>query len=293
MLTIFHIFIFSFCIILYFHILKHIDYIHIKEHGGNSFLIEYQNNKELQKLCDKDKILIFDSPCHIDYNGIIQLSNTTDDETIEVPFNAFIKLLYCKTSQCYFSHTTPIFTEHVVLSNLIHNPLSLDKECSLLGGPCGYKTPHYFHNFHRKFLYVAQGSIRLYLQPLEQQHNINKDIKTLEYFIDNVDISNYETIELKSGQIVFIPHNYIYMIEYREPVNIVYDLTSHSISSLCVNLKDIILHKIQTRNVFVKDVDVNIDEMLQPESEKETESEIIITQESDNDECVNNSISID
>ena len=74
MYLIFHILLFFCSITLYFHILKHIDYIDI-EKSNNSFLIEYKNNRQLQQLCDKDKILIFDSPCDIDYNDILNYIN--------------------------------------------------------------------------------------------------------------------------------------------------------------------------------------------------------------------------
>ena len=258
MYLIFHILLFFCSITLYFHILKHIDYIDI-EKSNNSFLIEYKNNRQLQQLCDKDKILIFDSPCDIDYNDIIYLSNTVDDETIEVPYDAFVKLLLCKSGSRYFSNITPIIRDHLKLSQFINNPFSLDKQCHLLGGPQGYSSPNYCHNFHRKFLYVSRGSIQLYLQPLTQKHIVNNDIKTLQYTIDITDDINNEIIEVGTGQIIYIPHNYIYRIVYREPMNIVYDLTSHSITSLCVNIKDIVLHKIQKNNVIINDVDIDVD----------------------------------
>ena len=276
--TLFHIILIFFSILLYFHISKHIDYIHASD-NNNSFFIEYKNNRELQQLCDKDKILIFDSPCNLVYNGIVHLSNSYDDETIEVPYDAFIKLMYCKKKSYYFSNNTPILYEHQELSSYIHNPISVNQQCFLLGGPCGYSTPHLFHTFHRKFLFVASGSIQLKLQPLKPYHNIDTNIKNLHYSVGNVEPYDDENIDLKSGQIVFIPHNYIYKMIYCEDVNVVYDLTCHSISSLSANLKDIILHKIQTRNVSIKNFDIDADEMIQldnitePEPEPEPEPE--------------------
>ena len=176
--TLFHIILIFLCVVMYFNILKHMDYIHYENtDDNNSFVIEYQNNRELQYLCDKDKILIFDSPYHIDYDGIIHLSNTSDNEVIEVPFNAFIKLQNCKNDLYYFSNSTPILDEHIELSNSILNPLSIHKKCHLLGGPQGYITPTFFHNFHRKFLYVSSGSIQISLQPLNSTH-----INTLSYY---------------------------------------------------------------------------------------------------------------
>ena len=260
--TLFHILLVFLCIIMYFNILKHMDYIPNESiDGNNSFIIEYQNNRELQYLCDNDKILIFDSPCNIDYDSIIHLSNTSDSEVIEVPFNAFIKLQKCNNDLYYFSNSTPILDEHIELSNSIINPLSIHKRCHLLGGPQGYITPVFFHNFHRKFLYVSTGSIKISLQPLNSRHIINKDIITLQYIVDNSDISDNETVFLKSGQIIFIPHNYIYNIEYCEPVNVVYDITSHSISSFCLNIKDIILNGIQQNNIIVKQ-DIDVDNII-------------------------------
>jgi hypothetical protein len=288
--TLFHIILIFCCIILYFHILKHIDYIDTED-IHNSFFIEYQNNRELQQLCDKDKILIFDSPCNIEYNGIIHLSNSDDDEVVEVPYDAFIKLMYCDKDSYYFSNTTPIYSEHKELSKLLHLPFSLNNRCVLLGGQRGYNTPDLVHSFHRKFLFVSKGSIQVLLQPLTQEHNIHTDIKQLHHSVDNVDTSKYEIIELNSGQIVFIPHNYIYKIMYCEAVNIVYDLTSHSISSLCVNLKDIILHKIQTRNVCIKDVDIDteIDETSPSQSDIEPIKDDLVVLDNDN----NNEVSQD
>lgn len=260
--TLFHIILIFLCVVMYFNILKHMDYIHNENtHDNNSFVIEYQNNRELQYLCDKDKVLIFDSPYHIDYDGIINLSNTSDNEVIKVPFNAFIKLQKCKNDLYYFSNSTPILDEHIELSNRIINPLSIHKKCHLLGGPQGYITPVFFHNFHRKFLYVSSGSIQISIQPLNSTHIIDKDIATLQYSVGNCDISDNETIFLNSGQIIFIPHNYIYNIEYREPVNVVYDITCHSISSFCLNIKDILLNSIQKNNVIVKqDIDSIIED---------------------------------
>lgn len=286
----FHIILIFCCIILYFHILKHIDYIDTED-IHNSFFIEYQNNRELQQLCDKDKILIFDSPCNIEYNGIIHLSNSDDDEVVEVPYDAFIKLMYCNKDSYYFSNITPIYSEHKELSQLLHLPFSLNNLCVLLGGQSGYNTPDLVHSFHRKFLFVSKGSIQVLLQPLTQEHNIHTDIKHLHYNVDNVDTSKYEIIELNSGQIVFIPHNYIYKIMYREPVNIVYDLTCHSISSLCVNLKDIILHKIQSQNVCIKEVDIDteIDETDSFASVIEPNKDDLVVLDKDN----NNEVSQD
>jgi hypothetical protein len=270
--------------------LKHIDYIDTED-IHNSFFIEYQNNRELQLLCDKDKILIFDSPCNIEYNGIIHLSNSDDDEVIEVPYDAFIKLMYCNKGSYYFSNTTPIYSEHKELSELLHIPFSLNNRCVLLGGQSGYNTPDLVNSFHRKFLFISKGSIQVLLQPLTQEHNIHTDIKHLHYSVDNVDTSKYEQVELKSGQIVFIPHNYIYKIMYCEPVNIVYDLTCHSISSLCVNLKDIILHKIQSQNVYIKDVDIDteIDETGSSTSVIEPNKDDLVVLDKDN----NNEVSQD
>lgn len=288
--TLFHIILIFCCIILYFHILKHIDYIDT-EYTNNSFFIEYQNNRELQQMCDKDKILIFDSPCDIDYNGIIHLSNSNDDEVIEVPYDAFIKLMYYKKESYYFSNTTPISSEHKELSDLLHIPFSLNNQCVLLGGQNGYSTPNLVHSFHRKFLFVSKGSIQLLLQPLTQEHHIHTNIKHLHYSVDNADTSKYEIIDLNVGQIVFIPHNYIYKMIYCEPVNIVYDLTSHSISSLCVNLKDIILHKIQSRNVCIKDADIDtvVDETGSSQSDIEPNKGDLEVSDNDN----NNEVSED
>lgn len=286
--TLFHIILIFLSILLYFHILKHIDYIQVTD-TNNSFFIEYNNNKQLQQLCDKDKILVFDSPCNVLYNGIIHLSNTDDDETIEVPYDAFTKLMYCKKKSYYFSNNTPIFFEHQELSSYIHNPISVNQQCFLLGGPCGYSTPYLFHTFHRKFLFVASGSIQLKLQPLRPHHDVDINIKNLQYSVGNVDTSDDETIDLTPGQIVFIPHNYVYKMMYCEPVNVVYDLTCHSISSLCVNLKDIILHKIQARNVSIKDFDIDVDEMIQldnisePEPEEKNEDVVSIDYDSNDD----------
>lgn len=268
--TLFHIILIFFSILLYFNILKHIDYIDAVD-THNSFVIEYNNNRELQQLCDKDKILVFDSPCNIVYNGIIHLSNSDDDETVEVPYDAFTKLMYCNKKSYYFSNKTPIFSEHQELSSYIHNPISVNQQCFLLGGPCGYSTPYLFHTFHRKFLFLVSGSIQLKLQPLKSHHNIDTNIKNLHYSVGNVETSDDENIDLKPGQIVFIPHNYIYKMIYCEPVNVVYDLNCHSISSLCANLKDIILHKIQTRNVSIKNFDIVADEMIQLDNITEPE----------------------
>jgi hypothetical protein len=284
-----HLFLLFCVIVIYINVLKQLEYHDVSE--NNSFFIDYTNNKALQQLCDKNKILIFESPCDIQYNNNIHLSNTTDDETIHIPFNAFEQLML-NTETTYYSNYTPISSEHSDLSKFIINPFSLYTRCHLLGGPCGFKTQNMLHNSDRKFLYVYQGSLHVYIQPRKPEHFYHTDLEKFQYSIGDVESELYEQLELHSGQIMFIPHNYVYCIEYREPTNIVFDITSHSVSSLCIHIPDLVLHTIQKNNIIVKDVDDDIINDVDNGSENVVESTNIHYEEKATEIEVNDNIDI-
>lgn len=270
-----HIFLFIFLLIVYVNIIKH-NTLHDIYDSNNIYNIDYKNNNDLQKKCDKNKILIFDNSIeYIDKDMItnidIKLKNTNDENHILVPFNVFEMSLNNNTN-----YTTQNFIDvsGITISKSLFPINSYSNKLNIMGGSKNYISPTYFHTYHRKFFLVLNGSVDIALKPLTQDDIIHKNMLEYEFSTktplwipsDNHDISNsevntinqsftnYESCSVYKNQIIFIPHNYCYSIKYNDN-SILLDFSCHSLSSLSCNIHNIIIHYIQQYNVHDNNID--------------------------------------
>ena len=240
-----HFFLFIVIFILYINFHKQNNYNDISQ----IYELEYVNNHSLQSSCDVNQPAIFEY-----YIEPIQESNTllfhnSDSSDISVEYkdlSAFLK-----------SKTTPVISTQNFIDtnndshNAIQPPLSYFVGHNIICGSRNAVSKSFIHNYYRKFLYVSEGSIEVNILSYNHTPNnaMKNDFVNYEFSIDQ-NISNIgKKCVIEKGNVIFIPPNCVYSIEFLDSSNICIDFSFHSLISILSNIHKQVIYFMQQSNI--------------------------------------------
>ncbi len=289
--------IFIFCIVLFLYL--HIQY-HLKTSNDlEIYTIEQPSKEKLEEICDLRQPVMIDynidnviENCNIstvddNYGAFdIQIRDVSDrdkDNEMYLPFlfKEAINLFQKDEKKNYITEKNYDFLEetglvkHYRYNDSFLRPHLVSK-CiyDFYSGSIGSTTPLRFNNSYRNYFYLTSGSCKIKLIPPKYHKYlfIEKDYENSESIskINPWDIQQkYKAefnkvkvldIEMKKGDLLFIPAFWLYSIQYNE-ISSLSVFTYRTYMNTIAILPDLIMSFLQKQNVYRKNVkNLNIDE---------------------------------
>lgn len=236
-----HIFLFIIIFLFYIHFYNQNTY----SNSLQIYELDYNNNYDLQKICDLKQPTIFK------YN-----LNSITNFDINILFDNSNSIVPIKQISEFLIENNTISTQNFV--NIEDDSyIDIEPPSSFFVGHnilCGSKNTHtksLIHNYHRKFIYVDSGKIEINIIPFNSSPN-NKIINNYEHyeFFVKQDLSDIgEKCVINKNHIINIPPNCLYSIKFIEDYNICVDYSFHSIVSYISNIHKQLLYLIQQNNI--------------------------------------------
>jgi len=221
---------------------KRVDEINVYEN-------EFVSNNELQLICKKDTIITEVSDIYVnpftDPSLNVNLINSQDNSIIPIPLDSLnITLDQDKTSKYYTNNNnitaSPEFSVHVKPKHCFFSNVEL------CGGSQNYETSCITHNYYRKFLYINNGNVTVYVKPLNDAP-IKPDYVNYTFNVDCDDKDKFTSFDVVAGHLIYIPPNCIYKIKYNQS-SVIHDYSYHSICSVLSNIHHNLLYFVQQSN---------------------------------------------
>ena len=289
--------IFIFCIVLFLYL--HIQY-HLKTSNDlEIYTIEQPSKEKLEEICDLRQPVMIDynidniiENCNIstvddNYGAFdIQIRDVSDrdkDNEMYLPFlfKEAINLFQKDEKKKYITEKNYDFLEetglvkHYRYNDSFLRPHLVSK-CiyDFYSGSIGSTTPLRFNNSYRNYFYLTSGSCKIKLIPPKYHKYlfIEKDYENSESIskINPWDVQQkYKAefnkvkvldIEMKQGDLLFIPAFWLYSIQYNE-ISSLSVFTYRTYMNTVAILPDLIMSFLQKQNVYRKNVkNLNIDE---------------------------------
>jgi hypothetical protein len=289
--------IFIFCIVLFLYL--HIQY-HLKTSNDlEIYTIEQPSKEKLEEICDLRQPVMIDynidniiENCNIstvddNYGAFdIQIRDVSDrdkDNEMYLPFlfKEAINLFQKDEKKKYITEKNYDFLEetglvkHYRYNDSFLRPHLVSK-CiyDFYSGSIGSTTPLRFNNSYRNYFYLTSGSCKIKLIPPKYHKYlfIEKDYENSESIskINPWDVQQkYKAefnkvkvldIEMKKGDLLFIPAFWLYSIQYNE-ISSLSVFTYRTYMNTIAILPDLIMSFLQKQNVYRKNVKkFNIDE---------------------------------
>lgn len=218
------------------------------------FTFNYMNQHLLQALN-------FDS-LQNQYNKLfIQLRKKTEDLFLPVPVERGLQLFENDVSNNYYSENNEVFLKTANLlqyckqDNVLQPTLMSNHKFDVILGNSASNTKTKYNLYYRNFFYVTDGSCKLRLLPpnTSGKLNVNKNYELFEYNCkENVFDSSFKQpfvdVELKKGEIIFIPTYWFYSFQFKEKTIISSFHYSTYLSNLSI-VPDVCKHILQKQNV--------------------------------------------
>lgn len=218
------------------------------------FTFNYMNQPLLQALN-------FDS-LQNQYNKLfIQLRKKTEDLFLPVPVERGLQLFENDVSNNYYSENNEVFLKTANLlqyckqDNVLQPTLMSNHKFDVILGNSGSNTKTKYNLYYRNFFYVIDGSCKLRLLPpnTSGKLNVNKNYELFEYnckenVFDPSFKQQYVDVELKKGEIIFIPTYWFYSFQFKEKTIISSFHYSTYLSNLSI-VPDVCKHVLQKQNI--------------------------------------------
>lgn len=206
------------------------------------------------------------------YNKLfIQLRKKTEDLFLPVPVERGLQLFENDVSNNYYSENNEVFLKTSKLlqyckqDNVLQPTLMSNHKFDVILGNSGANTKTKYNLYYRNFFYVTDGSCKLRLLPpnTNGRLNVNKNYELFEYNCkENVFDTNckepFVDVELKKGEIIFIPTYWFYSFQFKEKTIISSFHYSTYLSNLSI-VPDVCKHVLQKQNI-----NLHITSMKQP-----------------------------
>lgn len=218
------------------------------------FTFNYMNQPLLQALN-------FDS-LQNQYNKLfIQLRKKTEDLFLPVPVERGLQLFENDVSNNYYSENNEVFLktsnllQYCKQDNVLQPTLMSNHKFDVILGNDGSNTKTKYNLYYRNFFYVTDGSCKLRLLPpnTSGKLNVNKNYELFEYnckenVFDHSFKQQYVDVELKKGEIIFIPTYWFYSFQFKEKTIISSFHYSTYLSNLSI-IPDVCKHVLQKQNI--------------------------------------------
>lgn len=218
------------------------------------FTFNYMNQSLLQALN-------FDT-LQNQYNKLfIQLRKKTEDLFLPVPVERGLQLFENDISNNYYSENNEVFLKTANLiqyckqDNVLQPTLMSNHKFDVILGNSGSNTKTKYNLYYRNFFYVTDGSCKLRLLPPNTscKLNVNKNYELFEYncqenIFDSSFKQQYVDVELKKGEIIFIPTYWFYSFQFKEKTIISSFHYSTYLSNLSI-VPDVCKHVLQKQNI--------------------------------------------
>jgi len=218
------------------------------------FTFNYMNQSLLQALN-------FDT-LQNQYNKLfIQLRKKTEDLFLPVPVERGLQLFENDVSNNYYSENNEVFLktsnllQHCKQDNVLQPTLMSNHKFDVILGNSGSNTKTKYNLYYRNFFYVTDGRCTLRLLPpnTSGKLNVNKNYELFEYnckenVFDSSFKQQYVDVELKKGEIIFIPTYWFYSFQFKEKTIISSFHYSTYLSNLSI-VPDVCKHILQKQNI--------------------------------------------
>lgn len=196
------------------------------------------------------------------YNKLfIQLRKKTEDLFLPVPIERGLQLFENDISNNYYSENNEVFLktanllQHYKQDNVLQPTLMSNHKFDVILGNSGSNTKTKYNLYYRNFFYVTDGSCKLRLLPpnISGKLNVNKNYELFEYnckenVFDPTFKQQYVDVELKKGEIIFIPTYWFYSFQFKEKTIISSFHYSTYLSNLSI-VPDVCKHILQKQNI--------------------------------------------
>jgi hypothetical protein len=243
--------------------------------------MDYKTNSNLQETCDVRQPVIFELPTRISFPSLetfkqpIMIKDLKDYsdvdkisvDSVELPCSTYIQLIKNDASSSYFSENNHAFIDESGLGKIFteldvylkpNNVLSTKHD--ILIAKDGVCTPFRYHTDSRRFLYVANGLVKIKMTSKKYSKYLNeiKDFENLE-FRSQTDVWNNSAMldkiqfiefDIQCGQVVYIPSFWWYSIKYYAPDTLLLECKYSSIANKVAFSFDLFRHYLQQNNII-------------------------------------------
>jgi len=300
---------------IYFHIVLFLVilflYLHLVEQYKRSedlevYEMDYTNNENLQEVCNIKQPVLFeyktingdffedinidkiDTPNYLSHDVKVKENEDYWKETVDsvdyvtLPLSSSQALMTTDTHANYFTENNETFIEECRMvddfqSNdaFLKPPLTIHSRYDICMGSKNAATPLRYHMFHRYFLCVNSGKIRVkmtpwksskYLYPVEDYDNyeffspVNAWKPQRKYFHE-MDKIKFLEFDVLAGHALFIPAYWWYSIQYTEEPTLITTFTYNNVMNCMANVPNFGLYYLQqynTKTKVVKTLNTNI-----------------------------------
>ena len=242
--------------------------------------MDYKTNSNLQETCDVRQPVIFELPTKINFPSLETFKQTLtikdlkdyydidkiSVDSVELPCSTYLQLIKNDASS-YFSENNHTFIDESGLGKIFteldvylkpNNVLSTKHD--ILIASDGVCTPFRYHTDSRRFLYVANGLVKIKMTSKKYSKYLNeiKDFENLE-FRSQTDVWNNSTaldkiqfieFDIQCGQVVYIPPFWWHSIKYSSPDTLLLECKYSSIANKVAFGFDLFRNYLQQHNVI-------------------------------------------
>jgi hypothetical protein len=298
-------------------------YVHLVQQYKRSedlevYEMDYTNNENLQEVCDIKQPVLFEyKPQNVDFfeevtveklesvNQSIDIKIKENEDYwkeldsvdyVVLPLSSSQALMTTDTHAKYFSENNDTFIEEARWSDefrsndaFLKPHLTAQTKYDVLMGSKDTSTPLRYHTYHRHFICVNSGKIRVKMTPWKSSKYLypTKDYDNYEFFspinvwkpqrkyFHEMDKIRFLEFDVLAGHVVFIPGYWWYSIQYTEEPTLVTTFTYNNAMNCLANVPNWFLYYLQqssTKTKVVKTLQTNI--VLETEGKDEKVAEV-------------------
>ena len=221
-----------------------------------------------------------------------------------LPYQSAASLISSDPKSVYFIENNNEFVEESGLRQEFYSldiflkpTMNLQSKTDILTGSKNCITPLRYHTNYRQFYSVNSGKITIKMTPWKSTKYLHliKDYENYE-FRSPINVWNTQTqykndmnklkfleFDVNPGYVLYIPPYWWYSIKYTGDNNLLCGITYNSIMNYIANIPNLVLYFIQQHNIkkkITKTLDIDnkendVENELNPESEKENNNDII------------------
>ena len=243
--------------------------------------MDYKSNPNLQETCDVRQPVIFELPTRINFPSLETFKQTltikdlkdyyavdkASVDSVELPCSTYMQLIKNNVSSSYFSENNHTFIDESGLEKIfteLDNHLKPNNVFStkhdILIASEGVCTPFRYHTDSRRFMYVANGLVKIKMTSKKYTKYLNeiRDFDNLE-FRSQIDVWNNSTLidkiqfiefDIQCGQVVYIPSFWWHSIKYSAPDTLLLECKYSSIANKVAFGFDLFRNYLQQRNTI-------------------------------------------
>jgi hypothetical protein len=243
--------------------------------------MDYKSNSNLQETCDVRQPVIFELPTRINFPSLetfkqpLTIKDLKDYrdvdkisiDSVELPCSTYLQLIKNDASSSYFSENNHTFIDESGLGKFFteldvflkpNNVLSTKHD--ILIASDGVCTPFRYHTDSRRYLYVANGLVKIKMTSKKFSKYLNEiqDFENLE-FRSQIDVWNNSTMldkiqfiefDIQCGQVVYIPSFWWHSIKYSAPDTLLLECKYSSFANKVAFGFDLFRHYLQQHNII-------------------------------------------